>query len=109
MSERLFLRLDEDELHGPEADVPAGTMRAFEVSSALRPYVASIQLYRETFAPGREVAERVLPDGAVRLVFNLGDAPSSGSDDGLVAGAIGASAAPALVRLSGRIDAFSVT
>jgi len=26
MSERLFLRLDDDLLHGPEAKVPAGTL-----------------------------------------------------------------------------------
>ena len=31
MPERLFLRLDEDPLHGPEADIPAGTLRAWPV------------------------------------------------------------------------------
>jgi hypothetical protein len=28
MGERLFLRLDDDPLHGPESSVPAGTLRA---------------------------------------------------------------------------------
>jgi AraC-like DNA-binding protein len=110
MSDRLFLRLGEDELHGPEADVPAGTLRAFAPSAVLRPYVSSLMLYRERFAPGTEVIERVVPDGMVRLVFNLGDA-LSGNDDASSAptAAIGATAAPALVRLRGSVHAFSVT
>ncbi len=70
MAERLFLRLDDDPLHGPESGVPAGTLRAFPVGAALRGHVSHIMLYRETFAEGHEVRERVLPDGAVRLVFN---------------------------------------
>lgn len=36
MGERLFLRLDDDPLHGPESSVPAGTLRAFPVGAALR-------------------------------------------------------------------------
>jgi methylphosphotriester-DNA--protein-cysteine methyltransferase len=105
MSERLFLRLDDDPVHGPEADVPAGTLRAFAVDAALRGQVANILRYREVFAEGGEVIERVLPDGAVRLVFSFGDAPEPGH----AAMAIGASAAPALVRLRGRMDGVSVT
>lgn len=107
MSERLFLRLDEDPLHGPEADLPAGTLRAFEPCAALRPFVGSLLLYRESFAD--VVVEHVLPDGAMRLVVNLGDAPSTRDDaPGLVAGVLGASAAPARVRLQGRVHAFSI-
>src|SRR5690349_15839410 len=50
MSDRLFLRLEEDTLHGPEAGLPAGTLRAFDPCEALRPFVGSLLLYRETFA-----------------------------------------------------------
>lgn len=107
MSDRLFLRLEEDALHGPEAGVPAGTLRAFEPCAALQPYVGKLLLYRETFAG--EVVEHVLPDGAMRLVLNLGDAPSTRDDgQGLAAGVLGAAATPAKVRLQGRVHAFSI-
>jgi AraC-like DNA-binding protein len=111
MPERLFLRLEDDPLHGPEADVPAGSLRAFAVPAALRAHVAHVLLYRETVPVGDEVQERVLPDGAVRLVFNLGDAPSAEGDGGAgqPAQVIGASATPVLVRLRGRVDGISVT
>ncbi len=109
MGERLFLRLHDDPLQGPESGVPAGTLRAVPVGAALRGHVAHLMLYRETFAEGREVRERVLPDGAVRLVFNLGDAPSAGDGEGLAVEAIGASAAPVVVRLRRRVEGLSVT
>lgn len=108
MAERLFLRLDDDPLHGPESGVPAGTLRAFPVGAALRGHVSHIMLYRETFAEGHEVRERVLPDGAVRLVFNLGDAPSAGEGEGLAVEAIGASAAPVVVRMRRKVEGLSV-
>lgn len=105
--DRLFLRLEEDTLHGPEADLPAGTLRAFEPCAALQPFVGSLLLYRERF--DNDVVEHVLPDGAMRLVVNLGDAPSTRADaPGLAAGVLGASAAPAKVRLHGRVHAFSI-
>jgi AraC-like DNA-binding protein len=109
MAERLFLRLDDDPLHGPESGVPAGTLRAVPVNAALQAHVAHILLYRETFAAGHEVHERVLPDGAVRLVFNLGDAPSAGEGAGLPVEAIGASAAPVVVRMRDTVEGISVT
>ncbi|MDP9989603.1 AraC-like DNA-binding protein [Variovorax boronicumulans] len=109
MAERLFLRLDDDPLHGPESGVPAGTLRAVPVSAALQAHVSHILLYRETFAAGHEVRERVLPDGAVRLVFNLGDAPSAGDGAGLPVEAIGASAAPVVVRMRDTVEGISVT
>ena len=89
--------------------MPAGSLRAFPVAAPLRAHVAHILLYREALPDGREVLERVLPDGAVRLVFNLGDAPSAGEGAGQPVEAIGASAAPALVRLRGRVEGLSVT
>jgi AraC-like DNA-binding protein len=108
-SERLYVRLDEDPLHGPEASMPAGSLWAFPVAGPLRSHVTHILLYREALPDGREVLERVLPDGAVRLVFNLGDAPSAGEGAGQPVEAIGASAAPALVRLRGTVEGLSVT
>jgi len=103
MNERLFLRLDDDPVQGPEADAPAGTLRALPVGAALRAHVSHVLLCREDFAAGQEVVERVLPDGAVRLIFNLGE-PASPS-----AAVVGASTGPALVRLRGRVDGVSLT
>jgi AraC-like DNA-binding protein len=109
VSQRLFVRLDEDPVHGPEANTPAGTLRAFPVAAPLLTYVSHIMVYRETIAPGEEVVERVVPDGAVRIVVNLGDAPSGGNGPGFVTEAIGPSSSPAMVRLRGRMHGVSVT
>ena len=103
MSERLFLRLDDDPVQGPEADAPAGTLRALPVGAALRAHVSHVLLCREDFVAGHEVVERVLPDGAVRLIFNLGDTTNPS------AVVVGATTAPALVRLRGRMDGVSLT
>lgn len=110
MAERLFLRLDEDPTQGPESEAPAGTLRTLACDTALSAHVAHVLAYRETIAPGREVTERVLPDGAMRIVFNLGGGASQGLE-GAVPSAlvIGAQAAPALVRLRGAMDGLSVT
>ncbi|CAN7576903.1 helix-turn-helix domain-containing protein [Variovorax sp. LjRoot290] len=109
MSERLYLRLDDDPLHGPEASAPAGTLQSFDVAAPLRRHVSHILLCRETIPEGHEVLERVLPDGAVRLIFNLGDAPSASEGAGEPVEAIGASTAPAMVRLRSRIEGLCVT
>lgn len=105
MSERLFLRLDEDVSFGPESTVPAGTLDAFAVPTLLREHVSQILRYRELIPAGLEVSEHVIPDGAARLVLNLGDAPSGPDSPAVV---IGASAEPARVRLRGRLDGLSI-
>lgn len=109
MVQRQFVRLDEDPLHGPESTVPSAALRAYEVQSTLRPYLSNILSYRETFAPGQEVVERVIPDGAVRLVVNLGESPSS---DGAPAPAmlvLGPSATPARVSQRGHAHGLAIT
>jgi AraC-like DNA-binding protein len=109
MPERLYLRLDGDATHGPESDTPDGTLRNVPVAAALQAHVAHILLYRETLRDGDEVLERVLPDGATRLVFNLAHAPSTDGAAAPAAAVLGASAAPAIVRLAGRMDGVTVT
>jgi len=101
--ERLFLRLDEDLVQGPESSVPPGCLRAVSVQPALRRHVAHILDYREAFARGEQVLERVVPDGAVRLAFSR----SNGGAWSLTV--IGPSAEPALVPLSGRMEALALT
>ncbi len=99
MTERLFLRLDGDPSHGPETTVPADTLSAFQVGKQLGAHVSQILLYRETFVGDAEVAERVLPDGAVRLVIHLGDSTLSGlASERQGSVALGAATAPVLLR-----------
>lgn len=100
--ERLFVRLEDDPLYAPETTVPAGTMRDFAVPAALRDHVAHVMAYAETLPPGVEVAERVLPDGALRLIFDLAD----GAPCARVAGP---STHPVLLSTRGRVEGLSVT
>lgn len=101
MSERLFLRLPDDPPCAPETTVPASTLRAFTVPGALRPTVAHVTAYEERFAPGLEVVERVLPDGAARLLIAL----QGGAASILVAGA---SASPAVLSMRGHMHGLSI-
>jgi AraC-like DNA-binding protein len=109
MNQRLFVRLDEDAVQGPESNVPAATLRAYAVRTPLQPYVSNILSYRETFAPGQAVVERVIPDGAVRLIMSLDGWSSSNQSAGQSLQVVGPSATPALVRMRGRIDGLAVT
>lgn len=109
MAERLFLRLDGDPLYAPETGAPAGAMREFAVAPSLGGHVASIASCREVVPEGHEVEERVLPDGALRLVFHFGERPQVDGVAGSRAAVVGASAAPVLLRLRGRMDGLSVT
>lgn len=101
MNERLFLRLADDLLQGPESGVPSGSLRAVPVPAPLRLLVAHAMIYRETVDPAAPVRERVLPDGSLRLVVGFGEQP--------VAFAVGASIRPALITLSGRMHGLSLT
>lgn len=102
MAERLFVRLEDDPLYAPETSVPAGTLREFAVPAPLQAQVANVVAYAETLPPGVEVQERVLPDGALRLIFDLqGDTP--------LAHVAGPSTAPVLLTLRGAIGGFSLT
>lgn len=71
MPERLFIRLPDDPSWAPETTVPASTLTEFAVPACLRSSVAHVTGYEERFAPGHEIVERVLPDGASRLLIVL--------------------------------------
>lgn len=88
--------------------MPSAALRAYEVRSTLRPYLSNILSYCETFAPGQEVVERVIPDGAVRLVVNLGASPG-GSAPLPVVLVLGPSAMPALVSQRGHAHGLAIT
>lgn len=102
MPERLFIRLPEDPLCAPGTTVPASTLTEFSVPAALQPAVAHVMAYEERFAPDREVVERVLPDGASRLLIVLHDGAAS-------IHVAGARANPVLLTMSGHMHGLSVT
>lgn len=109
MTERLFLHLEGDEAAGPETSAPAGSLRAFSPRPVLDAHVAGMLVYRESFALGAEVVERVVPDGAVRLVFNLGAAPVVAGMRSAAAEAVGAASRAALVELGGEVHGIALT
>lgn len=102
MADRLFLRLDDDPLYAPETTVPAGTMQELAVPRALAPYVANAMSYQDAIAPGLEVTERVLPDGALRLIFDF-------QGDRVTARVAGASTRAVLLTHRGEMRGLSVT
>jgi len=104
--ERLFVRLAEDSTHGPESSAPSASMRSLPVQASLLPRVAHVSSYRECFAAGQEVVERVLPDGGVRLILHAAQAPGHAAP---ILSVAGPSASPVLVRLRGRVQGLSIT
>ena len=100
MHERLYLRLDDDPLYAPETTVPAGTMREFAVPALLRAQVAHLIAYDERLPAGAEVQERVVPDGALRLIidFNAG-----------AARVVGPSTRPVVLSMRGHLSGLSLT
>lgn len=101
MSERLFLRLPDDPACAPGTTVPASTLREFAVPGTLRSAVAHVTAYEERFAEGSEVVERVLPDGASRLLIVL----QRGTASIHVAGA---RASPVVLAMRGHMHGFSI-
>ncbi len=108
MTERLFLRLQEDRVQGPEATGPDKVLRSLPVPKPLRQHVAHSLLYREQFSGNEEVWERVLPDGAVRLVIHL-PGPDGARAADPAALIVGASDAHRMVRLRGSMHGLSMT
>lgn len=101
MAERLFLRLPDDPPCAPGTTVPASTLREFAVPAALRSAVAHATAYEERFAKGSEVVERVLPDGASRLLIVL-------QRDVATIHVAGASARPVMLSMRGHMHGLSI-
>ena len=102
MTERLFLRLPDDPVSAPETTVPAHTLADFAVPAGLQQVVAHAAAYREQHAQGHEVTERVLPDGAARLLVDL--------RPGVAAVRVaGASAKSVVLKMRGHMHGLSFT
>lgn len=86
--------------------IVTGVERVFASSDPLDARVDRIFACDERYrAP---VAERILPDGAIHLIFNLGDRPSGDRGADLAAMAMGATCAPTRIVLAGTIDQVCV-
>lgn len=108
-TERLFLHLDGDGTQGPESGVPAATLKALPVPVGARHLLASAVVYDECFAPGVETVERVVPDGAVRLVLPWGNGHTAGLVPGSRVSVIGPSGDPATLVLGGHMAGLTLT
>lgn len=109
--ERTFLStLSDSTLISPEPSVPSA-YEAFAPPPDLAPYVERIHLGYELVPVDAPIEERVLPDGAVHLVFNIGDPPGViGVPDPPAHGAevLGATSAPAVIRMVGHVEQVGV-
>ncbi|MGC4394390.1 helix-turn-helix domain-containing protein [Hydrogenophaga sp. T2] len=101
MPERLFLRLPDDPPCAPGTTVPASTLRGFALPAPLRSVVTHVTAYEERFAPGAEVVERVIPDGASRVLVLL----QGGAAAVHVAGA---SVSPVVLSMRGHMHGLSI-
>lgn len=93
--ERLFL--------APQDDAKPQGLCVLPVPARLRPAVHQLLWYEEQIPPGQEVVERILPDGAVRLIFDFED-----GRHGVSTRVAGATAAPVVLRLRGRLRGLSL-
>jgi AraC-like DNA-binding protein len=113
-AERTYLPAADATVLWPPADPAAGSYGSAAPSPDLATLVACVQTGVETIAPDAALHERVLPDGAVHLTFNLGDAAVviEGAPGHLGSGggaeAFGPTCAPTVIRMAGRVDAVGV-
>ena len=105
MSERLFVRLEDDPLYAPETDIPRGTLRELRVPSGLHEWMAHLTAYEERFPTREAVKERVLPGGSVHLIFQLPFELDGATAPLFVAGPM---LRPAMLSLRGHVRGLSV-
>ena len=106
---RIFYNTGAESLLWPPTDSTTSEYRQVLPSPSLREYVERIDLGRECVPPETAIEERVLPDGSVHLIFNLGDRPAEiSAADGHASEALGGRCAPALIRMAGSVDQIGV-
>lgn len=71
---RLFVGLPGDAGPGPDIEAPLAQDYALDTPADLRPAIGQALIWRDELAPGGQIFEHVLPDGAVRLWLDLSGA-----------------------------------
>lgn len=101
LARRLFVSLPGDTGPGPETAAPRATARALCVPPDLRPVIGQALMWQEALEAKYCIVEHVLPDGRVRLWFDL-----SGSGAGPMV--LGPRLEAQTVLLQGRMAGLSV-
>ncbi|HEX6041229.1 helix-turn-helix domain-containing protein [Longimicrobium sp.] len=108
-AERMYLHTGDEALFWTTGDAPGGAFASVAPAAPLRGFVERIGIGREWVDPAHPLTERVLPDGGVHLVFNLGDAPAVPGTTPTACEALGARCAPSIIRMAGRVEQVTVT
>jgi AraC-like DNA-binding protein len=108
-AERMYLHTGEQALFWQAPDAPAGVFASVAPAPPLRDFVERIHFGREWVDPANPLTERVLPDGGVHLIFNLGDPPAVPGGDGSASVASGARCEPSIIQMAGRVEHVTVT
>ena len=112
--ERTFLAADGDAVLLAPSPVAASAYHALTPAPALHEHVDRMHLGDERVAAEAAFDERVLPDGAVQLVFNFGDIPAIVGDRsapplaGDAMAVVGAACAAAVIRMAGHVQGAGV-
>ena len=108
-AERMYLHTGDEALFWRPPDAPAGVFAAVAPAPPLRDFVDRIHFGHEWVDPANPLVERVLPDGGVHLIFNLGDPPAVPGSAGAAAVAAGARCEPNIIHVAGRVEHVTVT
>ncbi len=108
-AERMYLHTGGEALFWQAQQPPAGTFASVAPAPPLRAFVERIHFGREWVDPAQPVVERVLPDGGVHLIFNLGDPPAVPGSGGSASVAAGARCEPSIIHMAGRVEHVTVT
>lgn len=107
--ERMYLHTGDEALFWQPPEAPAGVFASVRPAPALRPFVERIHFGREWVDPAHPISERVLPDGGVHLILNLGDPPAVSGTPGAASVAVGARCEPSIIHIAGRVEHVTVT
>jgi AraC-like DNA-binding protein len=108
-AERMYLNTGGDALFWQPPDARGGVYASVQPGPPLRAFVDRIHFGHEWVDPAHPVTERVLPDGGVHLIFNLGDPPAVPGSEGAAAVAVGARCEPSLIHMAGRVEHVTAT
>src|SRR5688500_12482878 len=100
-AERMYFNTGGDALFWQPPEARGGVYASVLPAAALRAFVERIHFGQEWVDPAHPVTERVLPDGGVHLIFNLGDPPSVPGSPGAASVAVGARCEPSLIHMAG--------